>query len=197
MLSKLFNEPILSLISVKTSAEYDTDFQNFLSYSFDDNTIIITDNYSLLDYKSKYKEIYNNIFSWEEIINKIDKFKNKKIFLDIYIGNIVKRDYSQTDQIYFYNKNKFHDIYNICVKNKLQIVFISQSYLNGSSNMIASSGVDNSIIQILDLYIHYENIDDDKEITIRKSRYHDSGLIFNLNYWKRNLRRIKFKRIIK
>ena len=74
MLNKLFKDSKLSIISCNTASEYDNTFQSYLSYSFDENTIIFTDNISLLRNKYKYKKIFL-INNWNSIRDKLNLFQ--------------------------------------------------------------------------------------------------------------------------
>jgi len=175
-LNKLFNNSNISIISTKTEAEYDKLFQSYLSYMFDENTVIFTDNFSLLDNVRKYNQVYTKYHEWSDIIYIIKSLKNVKIFVDIYIDNITGM---------YINNQIFETIISICYDNNLQIVFVSQYY----------SRLNNRLIVVSDLWFEYHS--NHKELILRKSRYFSSNMILNLRYWKYHLRQSKIKRLLK
>jgi len=195
MLNNLFKDSKLTLISNSSSVEYDDTFQSYLSYSFDENTIIFTDNVSLLRNKEKYKEIYQ-LYSWSDIFPYLKNIENKTVFIDIYLNNIIV-SYNEDSYSYRYSyiKNEIIDkLIYLTSFNNLNVVLISQNDSVTNSTNTIINGTYLSIVPSCDLWIEYNT--EFQDILIKKSRWYESGIYLNLRKWKLNLRNNKIKRLL-
>ena len=189
MLNNIFKDSIISVISIKTAAEYDNIFQSYLSYSFDENTVIFTDHYSLLQNKEKYNSIYS-ICNWDDVLSKLKDIHNKTIFIDVYYDNIAIVKKIGRNSNYLGISDTIKDVYSLCMTNNLNIVFISQ---NGSANTNRNNYY--QLLQMCDLWIEYDSIH--KDIFIKKTRYFSSNIFLNVLHWKNKLRKKKIQKLLK
>jgi len=179
----------LSLLSFSTHGEFDVDFKQFISNSLTEETVIITDNFTLITDFSKYKKIIK-IKDFQDILDAVSILNNKQIFLDVYI-NCLSNNMSLLERANEIKKF-LGKLRSLLIENDLELITIYQSYKNRYNQHIYNQH--SSEIYVSDLHINYNH--ENKTLNVVKDRINPSIREINLLTWKKEFRKQKIERLL-
>ena len=187
----IFSEYIFSTLAVDSRGERDVDLQDFISFSLNEDTVIITDNFSFLNKKEKYKSIYY-LCSEYDILKLLSSLKNKQVFIDVFIQSIINTKISST-QIYISKKKFYEELRSICCKNNINLITITNLISTRAGELHLPSS-ERAITEVSDFFISYNT----KQQTINILKDREYSLISNLKIteWKKKYRSRKLEKLL-